>query len=208
MAKSNQQGFTLIEIVLVVAITGLLLSVAFMGQGQLRAQAHFDAAVNKIVSSVNNAHNLATSGVNYIGSGKGQGACPGAPVNGEYIFAGVAWTADGVSNIRINYYKAVSQSTSANEACIFATDAVTVPTSVTIKSSIDTGAAAPGASELFIRSNDLMTVCPTSTSATVINAAFRSGVCPEGKLTLTIVDSDGRQAVVEVDKSGLAQRKS
>lgn len=208
MANLNQKGFTLIEIILVTAISGALLGIAFMGQGQLRAQAHFDAGINKVVSTINKARNSATAGVNDTGQGKGQGSCPGAGP-GEYIFAGVAWTVNASGDVRMDYYKAVSQSSDPKDACVFATDDISLPVPVQVTSQIDTGAPVAGATELFIRSNDLLYVCPVQTSATAtINAAYRSGVCPEGKSTLDIKDADGRNAVVEIDKSGLAQRKS
>ncbi|HEY2003863.1 MAG TPA: prepilin-type N-terminal cleavage/methylation domain-containing protein [Candidatus Saccharimonadia bacterium] len=62
-------GFTLIEIVLVLAISGLLFIIAFAGQRQLRDRATFDGGVNKIVQDINYARTYGTSNVNEVGNG-------------------------------------------------------------------------------------------------------------------------------------------
>jgi len=67
--SEESSGFTLIEIVLVFAISGLLFIIAFAGQRQLRDRAGFDASINQIVQDINYARNYAISNVNEIGTG-------------------------------------------------------------------------------------------------------------------------------------------
>jgi prepilin-type N-terminal cleavage/methylation domain-containing protein len=62
-------GFTLIEVIIVMAITGLILVIAFIGQRQLVARARFDSSVNKLVQNITYARNFATSNVNTEGAG-------------------------------------------------------------------------------------------------------------------------------------------
>jgi prepilin-type N-terminal cleavage/methylation domain-containing protein len=204
MAISNQRGFTLIEIVLVIAITGALLTIAFAGQGQIRGRAHFDAAVNKIVSSINDAHNQATAGVNTVGAGDGSSGCTPAAAQ-DFVFAGVAWIATGPGNVRMDYYKVIPQSTQPNDGCVFLSQSVALPAPV--RFNITNTPSFQGGREVFIRSNDILNICPVPDSTVDIEALFKSGNCTEGTLTLNISDDDGRQGQVIVDKSGLAQRK-
>ena len=62
-------GFTLIEVVLVMAISGLLFLIAFAGQRQLRDQARFDAGINQLIQDVAYTKNYSSSHVNDIGAG-------------------------------------------------------------------------------------------------------------------------------------------
>ena len=66
---SQQSGFTLIEITLVFALSGMLFVIAFAGQRQLRDRAEFDGAVNKLVQEYAYARNYSTSNVNTEGLG-------------------------------------------------------------------------------------------------------------------------------------------
>jgi prepilin-type N-terminal cleavage/methylation domain-containing protein len=203
MAKSNQLGFTLIEVVLVIAITGGMLLIAFAGQGQLRAQAHFDAAANKIVSSINDAHNEAAAGVNTAGTGDGTVGCTAIP-GVDYVFAGVAWVATPAGDLHIDYYKVIPQSNQASDSCIFATQKIATP--VPIQVNIANSVSFQGGKELYIRNNDVLNICPVADNNINVAALFRFGSCTEGVLTLNLTDGDGRKGQIEVDKSGLARR--
>jgi prepilin-type N-terminal cleavage/methylation domain-containing protein len=66
---NKNAGFTLIEIILVTAISGLLLVIALSGQHQLQAKARFDAAVDKTIQNLAYARNFALSNVNFSGGG-------------------------------------------------------------------------------------------------------------------------------------------
>jgi prepilin-type N-terminal cleavage/methylation domain-containing protein len=79
--RAKNSGFTLIEIILVVSISSLLIIIAFVGQRQLREQARFDAAINKVLQEISYARNYALSNVNEIGSGN----IPGTLVAGATI---------------------------------------------------------------------------------------------------------------------------
>jgi prepilin-type N-terminal cleavage/methylation domain-containing protein len=148
MAKNDQAGFTLIELILVMAISSSLLMIAFVGQGQLRAQAQFDSAVNKIVSSVAAAHTEAASAINLAGTGDGTIGC-GAAAAQDYVYGGIAWVATGSGDISMEYYKVIPLSGQASESCIFATQKVGLPTAVQIN--ISNPATAQGGRELFVR---------------------------------------------------------
>ena len=206
MSNSSQRGFTLIEIILVIAISGALLSIAFAGQAQLRRQSQFDAAVNKVVSSINDARNQATAGINTEGAGNGTNGCTNA---GGYVFAGIAWVATGPGEVRLDYYKAVPQSIQAGESCIFSSQRVSLPAPLQFNAA--NAAAFQGGRELFVRTNDVLSVCPITNNTVDVSAIFRSGACPPavapGVMTLDITDGGGRQGLVEIDRSGLAQRR-
>src|SRR6266568_2530142 len=114
MASRGQAGFTLIEVIIVMAISSLVIVIAFIGQRGVRSRAEFDAAVNKLVATIADARNEATSGVNVVGSGDGTMKCPGGPNPGttadaRYTFAGTAWSADNSMTgkiIKLDYYEA------------------------------------------------------------------------------------------------------
>jgi prepilin-type N-terminal cleavage/methylation domain-containing protein len=89
-AKSNLAslaGFTLIELILVMAITSLLAVIAFMGQGQVQSRARFDGAINQTVQDINYARNYALSNVNENGSGNKLVGPTGGPTE----FAGASF---------------------------------------------------------------------------------------------------------------------
>ena len=67
--KASHAGFTLIEILLVTAVSGLLITVAIVGQHQLNARARFDSAIDKTIQNINYARNYGMSNVNEQGPG-------------------------------------------------------------------------------------------------------------------------------------------
>ncbi len=212
MSISKQQGFTLIEVILVIAISGALLMIAFAGQGQLRAQAQFNAAVNKVVSTIADAHNQANAGVDYLGKGTGISDC-GAGGGTDYVFGGVAWVATPTGDYRMDFYKVIPQSGSGNDGCIFSTVPISMPSPIKVNASPASSqkvnaspASSQGAKEIFIRNNDVLNICPVTDNSVDVEALFRFGNCTEGDLTLDITDDQGRKGQVKVDKSGLARR--
>ena len=201
----KNKGFTLIEIILVIAITSSLVLVAFVGQGRLRGQAQFDAAVNKVIATIADAHNEASAAVNFNGAGNGISDCNnGGSVSSEYVFGGVAWVAAPDGTYRMDFYKVVPQA-SASYGCIFNKVTISMPAPIMVNASNPGGTQ--GAKELFIRSNDVLNICPVTDNTVDVEALFRAGNCPEGTLTLDITDEQGRHGQVVIDKSGLAQRK-
>lgn len=197
MLRNDERGFTLMETIIVMAISMLLLSMVLVGQRGLRSRAQFDAAVNKLVATVADARTQATSGVNIVGAGDGSNGCLGGPA-GQYVFAGVMWTADNSlpgSPLKMEYYKA----NPGVVACKFQTQAIGLPAPLTVSS---------GGRVMFVRNDQGgMSVCPTtSLAANGELPSFRSGVCSTGSLTLQLSDADGHSSRVIIDASGLARR--
>jgi prepilin-type N-terminal cleavage/methylation domain-containing protein len=200
----RQAGFTLIELIVTMAIASTLSVIAFAGQQQLRARAQFDAAVNLVVSSVNAAQNESRSGVNVTGTGTGVTACAGGPAASntfpfrQYVFAGTEWRASTAApNITMRYYEALP----GNTACIFRTKTFAPPVSLSIV------APAGGARALFIR-NDAggVRVCTVNNLTTDVVPLFRGNPCSNAAMTLTVQGPRGDRANITIDPSGLARR--
>lgn len=204
-------GFTLVEIVIVVAISSALLVIVLAGQRGLRSRAQFDAAVNKMVSTVGDANTQASAGVNIIGSGDGTNRCSGGPA-GQYVFAGMVWTADNSlpgSPIKHDYYKVGPVKADGPEpgvvACIFDTRPVSLPAPVTVN--------APGGRVLMLRNNNgSLDVCQANNPTANPAPSFQAGACvapfARGTLTLNLSDTDGHVSQVLIEQSGLARRQN
>jgi prepilin-type N-terminal cleavage/methylation domain-containing protein len=211
MAKNNQAGFTLIEIMLVMAISAMLAVLAFAGQQGLRSQAQFDADVNKLVSTLADAHNEATAAVNVAGRGDGSHDCLNNPVGGNtYEFAGVQWSginapAGGV--YAMTFY-AADRTATPQVACAFSVTPISVPSNIHINPAPASGLA----KSLFVRDEiGGLRVCAVTSAATNVLASFAAGTCTAGAvgstaLILNLSDADGHTSVVQVDPSGLAKR--
>src|SRR5258706_14181569 len=85
MHRKLQAGFTLVEVVLVMAISALLLLAVWNGQAHLRQQTQFDEGVNRVIAAIADARNEAVSGINTDGKGNGTTRCSGTD---PYVFAG------------------------------------------------------------------------------------------------------------------------
>ena len=199
-------GFTLIELVIVMAITSLLALIAIAGQGALQDQARFNNAIDKLTSTVAEAYDEATAGVNTTAGpavGTGITACPGGPA-GQYVFAGVAWTADNSltpgngSPIELEYYEALPGTTTA---CVFQTQVVSTLGDMTVSVG-----ALPGERELFVRTaTGGMQACPARLTDDAA-AVFAAGTCTSADSTLTFNDSSGHQSQVQIGTDGMAKR--
>jgi prepilin-type N-terminal cleavage/methylation domain-containing protein len=224
MPNTHEQGFTLIEIVLVLAITGLLFVVAFQGQSQLRYQALFDSSVSKMVQDIAQTRNEATAGVNTTGTGTGAYAGGGGCGAGDYVFAGTSWTADShvsasrIATFTVDFYNAAidksndPQGVLTGVACKFKSETLTMPSDVMVNSTLVL--AKRGVRVLFVRSvtGDLVTCSEASMTASVL-PTFGAGACtapdtaiPAAGLTFSVKDVDGRTSQVLMDPSGLAKR--
>jgi prepilin-type N-terminal cleavage/methylation domain-containing protein len=213
MFRRSEAGFTLIELILVTAISGMLLTIAFAGQRGLRARAEFDATINKVVASAAAARNEAIAGVNTEGLGDGETKCAGTPgPPGDYVFAGTAWTADDSlpgSPVKVDYYKAIRGGSGGgggiNDACIFYTREVFLPTRPTVDL-----LGGPGGRVLYVRSADGgVVVCPVASVTIDVTADFAAGGCQASttQITFALSDGEGHSSSVLVDKSGLPRRQ-
>jgi prepilin-type N-terminal cleavage/methylation domain-containing protein len=208
MATTKQAGFSLIELILVMAITSSLVVIAFVGQRGLRARAQFDADVDKVVANVAQARNEATAGVNVVGDGVGNpsSGCGGGT---GYIFAGLALTADNANPggvFKVDYYEAGPTSAGGpapSNACVFDSRTISLPSSLLVSGT--------GSRVLFVRTkNGGLAVCPVSDLAKDVLPAFEAGACTVGlgslPYLLTLTDSDGHSSQLNIDSSGLAKR--
>lgn len=216
MVKGGQKGFTLIEIVLVLAISGMLFVIAFAGQRELRDRAQFDASVNKIVSSIADARNEAIANVNLDGAGDGSTNVPGCPSTPIVtVFSGTSWTADNRlagTPLDMEYWKTDIVGSAGSNSCKFQDQSIGMPwSSVTVTANTRV---------LFIR-NDLggLTVCKVNSSNNSQadeRSSFNARACAAPAtaivagtpLRLFFNDGVGHTAEVDVDSSGLASRKS
>jgi prepilin-type N-terminal cleavage/methylation domain-containing protein len=211
MAIKNQAGFTLIELMLVMAISAALVVLVFAGQRGLRSQAQFDADVNKLVSTLADAHNESTAAINLAGPGDGSRDCLSNPVAGNnYEFAGVAWggtDAPGGGVYSMTFY-AADRTASPQIACSFNVVPISVPSGIRINQAPGSGVA----KSLFVRDEiGGLSVCAVTSAATNVLPSFAAGSCVAGAigstaLVLNLSDADGHTSVVQVDPSGLAKR--
>lgn len=219
MARTEQSGFTLVEIVIVFAITGLLILIAFAGQDQIRERSQFDSSVNQLVATVAEAKTDATAGFNNVDTGatEGQGlggSCPGGHAGDPNVFAGTVWSADsvgGVAVVTIDYYKAETDSVTKNLdgiACQFDSTSVSVPYGVNVKNG-----GQPGGRIVFARNDSgNLDVCQITNmggypgSATTVFGNPDASCVQPAPLPLTFFDAGGHTASVQIDDSGLARR--
>jgi prepilin-type N-terminal cleavage/methylation domain-containing protein len=217
----SESGFTLIELIVVMAISASLVSIAFIGQRSLRSQAQFDSAVEKVVSSVSSAQTQAVAGVNILGAGDGlaAGNCPTGPppsTANPVVFAGTSWTADdqtGTVVFTIDSYKAIPGLLpfQPSASCVFYSQAIALPTGVQISAPFASVGNVSGM--LFVRTNSgSLDVCPAApkpnANAFENNArqSFENATCVNGTLSLTLKDLDGHTSDIRIDASGLARR--
>lgn len=197
MVKKFQSGFTLIEVSIVFAISGLLILVVFAGQRGLRARTQFDSAVDRVVSSATSARNQTIAAVNTVGIGDGTDACPGGP--GQYVYAGVEWAATNASPaITMRSWKALP----GVRACVFQTETLTLPANVRA-----TSPSANGGRILFIKNDDgSARTCMVGDQTTPVETYFMGTSCAPSNMQFQLVDNDGHSSTIQVDESGLTRR--
>jgi|GEM_PF-2930935 len=218
----SESGFTLVEIILVMAISASLASIAFIGQRALRSRAQFDSNIEKLVSSVSSAQTQAVAGVNStnLGTiGTGVDKCAGGPgpsVANPVVFAGTSWTVDstGASVVfTIDSYKAIPglPGSPPPAACVFTSQAIGLPAGVQVSAPAASVGQVSGM--LFVRtSSGLLDVCPAAIKSSAnafqntARQSFENATCVNGTLNLTLKDLDGHTADIRVDASGLARR--
>jgi prepilin-type N-terminal cleavage/methylation domain-containing protein len=223
----REAGFTLVEVTLVMAISGALLLIAFAGQSKNRSNANFQAAMDKIVASINDARNQAASGVNVGGIGNGSPAVPAgcAPLGltPPIEFAGTSWVAIpkvGSEGSTAGYIVPWIRDEIHPATCPIATSAVF--TSVPVNLSVTYGGPSTPASGtklpeiMYTRHGGGLGVCLLDDGYPVPNFGTAStdegpGLgCSAGagsvpSLTLTVQDTAGHTGTIKIDPTtGLA----
>jgi prepilin-type N-terminal cleavage/methylation domain-containing protein len=207
MSTKNSAGFTLIEIIVVIAISGALFAIIFTGQRQLRSRSSFDAALEQVSSAVADAHNQALAGINTEGPGTGTKNCgllsAGAA---EFEFAGTALSvldAPTGATLRTTYFAASRNSPTS--ACVFSTRDTKLPTLVRLSPS--------GATQrvLYVRDESGgLTICQSTGSDSSMLSSFLAGACASpayvAPADFVFTDPDGMTGTIRVGQNGFATR--
>lgn len=208
MVKRQQAGFTLIELILGMAITSALVIGVFAAQKGLRDRTQFDTSVNLVTASMAAALNEAQSGVNLNTTqrGRGENRCPSGPAATntfpyqQYVYAGVEWVIrPGSPLVRLRHWKALENS---GVACVYETTNQQVPGNLSV-----TAPSAQGGRVLFIRtSTGSMRVCAVNDQTTNVQPFFAGGSCTAPPVTFRLTGANGSALNITVDESGLARR--
>jgi prepilin-type N-terminal cleavage/methylation domain-containing protein len=228
--RQTEAGFTLVEVVLVMAIAALLVLAAWNGQTAVRHQAEFDESVNRVITAVADARNEAVAGINTDGFGNGTTRCAGG--SNPYVFAGTMVVFDSAAasgaQVTTRFWEAEEPKAGVlgSDACEITTAARQINvgqadfTARLAKPSAATGAV------LFIRgANSVLTVCYSTTLNTnQLKSAFAGAGCPGGAIQLIsslpaapapprsmdvqLQDSLNHRAHIFIDQSGLPTRGS
>lgn len=211
MVRSGQKGFSLIELMFVMAITSLMLVSVIAGQRALRSRAQFDAAVNRVVASATQARSQANSAVNISSSttnGTGIDKCPGPaapaasgnPPFNQYTYVGTEWIARSTTTptVTINSWKGLPGSA----ACVFSSENIVMPSKIWVTSPAPNGGRA-----LFIRDDSgVMHTCTVANVSSAVDSFFAGAPCSNTPLTFVLTDEEGHTANLEVDETGIARR--
>lgn len=201
MVSSKQQGFTLIEITLVLAITGGLLVLAFAGQSVIRSKSEFTDAVESVTTNINQVKNEARLTVQTEASNN---STPGATI-GTTFFAKLmefnlnssSYTVfDAYANLSNNTFSPLSNQTTYQ-----------IPWGAEITGiSINNTSCTPGPCYLIFHPATLTSNLLTYTYATIpsplVPSSFNEspvGNSNIGVLTLTLTSANGSHATITVN---------
>jgi prepilin-type N-terminal cleavage/methylation domain-containing protein len=231
MARSTQAGFTLVEITIVFAISGLLLLIAFVGQSALRGRTRFDASVDKMSATVAQARNEATAGVNIDGKGDGTTSPAGCntSANIKNTFAGTVWTADNsttpYAKFTVDYYVAQIDTSVdplgklTGVGCKYDSRALAYPGDMTVNITNGTPSKR-GARILYVRTDTgglvVCKITDLNVAVAPVAPSFGAGACVAPAVqvpvappwVLSLGDPDGRVSSMLIDPSGLARREN
>jgi prepilin-type N-terminal cleavage/methylation domain-containing protein len=224
MHRRSQAGFTLVEVILVMAISSLLVLAAWQGQAGLRAQAQFDEGVNRVVTAIADARNEAVAGINTGGAGNGAIKCVG-PAN-PYVLAGTMVSFDssaGGSGVTLHFYEADEPAAGVvgSKACEVTSAVRDISVGVSdFQVSLTQPSTTQGAVMYIRGANSVLNICYSKnlTQSQLENAFAAAGcVGPQigtvdtlvgGKMDIKLKDSLGHQAHILIDQSGLPTRSS
>ncbi len=112
----KRDGFTIIEVMIFLAISGLMLTMALIGSGNLARQARFSDTVNSLHSTLQKQFEDVANGVNTRATGSA-GCSSGSPLPGSdnCLLLGkvISFDDDGGSDITIRYVTGTPATTNA-----------------------------------------------------------------------------------------------
>jgi len=214
---AQQSGFTLIEVTLVFALSGMLFVIAFAGQQQLRDRAEFDASVNKLVQEFAYARNYSTSNVNTEGLGG----------NTSWVVAGAELEladhhpSGGLAEVEPYYCNPGPEDASGvlSGTCLGSLNQIpgslalcphaNVPEGECFEQGFtDPGLKLTGINEvgiIYLNTGSNVRVCqPIINDAITEQAACSTGM--SAPYTIHITDPNGQTGDIQIDTTGLAKR--
>lgn len=195
----SERGLTLIEIMIALAITGLLASAILFGRDNLQQQVKFAQATDQAVIALNNAETESYTTVGHDADTLSSvyGTSPSHVVYGKYV----EFT-DRSSVVNVYTVLALSK-----DCCVASTtiEAVTLPYSVTLP----WGAKAEG--DKFIVFGRGLHNSPQASTTTAAHASLvtLSGLAPipaTTPATVTLRSANGHQSIISIDSLGNVTR--
>ncbi len=203
----QNQGFTLIELIVVMAISSLLLLIAISGQSQLRARARFDESINQLMASIDYTRNFATANVSENSTG----------TNRDAYLAGAAFELDnghtqGLGELEPIYANVAGGGaiTHANlpqsGACPNQADGECFEKFFNFSDDLKLVAFSE-AEVLFIHNDENLQVCSQFGAGFLGSLDAVCALPPSGPIQFTLQGSTGLTAVIEIDpQSGFVKR--
>jgi prepilin-type N-terminal cleavage/methylation domain-containing protein len=212
MKFSSQSGFTIIEVMLVLAVSSSLLLIGFVGRGQIREQTQFTDGVERLASSIKKYQSEATS---TVGKNSSSGICDTSSIgkNIECINLGVLVdfhdvTTDGVYQYQVSQIVADRKNDSTGTG--FAPDVrarnprLINPQTITPSWGIKVEDSTFDKKIAFIRhsGNGQVETIVMDSSTAVTAASLEAAASTNTEASLDIYDVDCNHAVIIINPSG------